>query len=191
MHTGAARLLSRSHISRLEAYARASGLPRFARTGCRGDTRPARGSKLTLLSQRFARTVDGYHPSIERDIIRQKGKVVDHRHIVQHWSTLYATSYTGRARRGLMVRLRAPLAMATKNINKTNTLLVGSLCTNCATIVYCYTTFIIRQTCIGAGRKPAEHAHGSLFNYPTKLQKRKQEISNCKLSPEFKLKIML
>ena len=28
---------------------------------CRGDTRPARGSKLTLLS--FARTVDGYHPS--------------------------------------------------------------------------------------------------------------------------------
>ena len=27
---------------------------------CRGDTRPARGSKLTLL----ARTVDGYHPSI-------------------------------------------------------------------------------------------------------------------------------
>ena len=31
---------------------------------CRGDTRPARGLKLTLLSQRgFARTVDGYHPS--------------------------------------------------------------------------------------------------------------------------------
>ena len=30
---------------------------------CRGDTRPARGSKLTLLSKRFARTVDGYHPS--------------------------------------------------------------------------------------------------------------------------------
>ena len=27
---------------------------------CRGDTRPARGSKLTLLSKR---TVDGYHPS--------------------------------------------------------------------------------------------------------------------------------
>ena len=34
-----------------------------ARDGpCRGDTRPARGSKLTFLS-RFARTVDGYHPS--------------------------------------------------------------------------------------------------------------------------------
>ena len=34
---------------------------------CRGDTRPARGSKLTLLSKRlnarFARTVDGYNPS--------------------------------------------------------------------------------------------------------------------------------
>ena len=33
---------------------------------CRGVTRPARGSKLTLLSlrfSRFARTVDGYHPS--------------------------------------------------------------------------------------------------------------------------------
>ena len=33
---------------------------------CRGDTRPARGSKLTLLSRlpfyRFAGTVDGYHP---------------------------------------------------------------------------------------------------------------------------------
>ena len=33
------------------------------RYSCRGDTRPARGSKLTLLSKRFARTVDGYHPS--------------------------------------------------------------------------------------------------------------------------------
>ena len=35
---------------------------------CRGDTRPARGSKLTLLEAyaslyRFARTVVGYHPS--------------------------------------------------------------------------------------------------------------------------------
>ena len=38
---------------------------------CRGDTRPARGSKLTLLSRlrfslSFARTVDGYHPSKSR-----------------------------------------------------------------------------------------------------------------------------
>ena len=42
-----------------EPFARALSL------GCRGDTRPARGSKLTLLSQLlFARTVDGYHPSI-------------------------------------------------------------------------------------------------------------------------------
>ena len=34
---------------------------------CRGDTdtRPARGSKLTLLSYRFATTVDGYHLSSE------------------------------------------------------------------------------------------------------------------------------
>ena len=35
---------------------------------CRGDTQPARGSKLTLLSKRekrFVRTVDGYHPSIQ------------------------------------------------------------------------------------------------------------------------------
>ena len=31
---------------------------------CRGDTRLARGSKLTLFSQRgFAKTVNGYHPS--------------------------------------------------------------------------------------------------------------------------------
>ena len=37
--------------------------------GCRGDTRPARGSKLTLLSQREnARTVDGYHPSMGQDV---------------------------------------------------------------------------------------------------------------------------
>ena len=31
--------------------------------GCRRDTRPARGSKLTLLSL-LARTVDGYHPQL-------------------------------------------------------------------------------------------------------------------------------
>ena len=48
----------------------------YSTCGCRGDTRPARGSKLkltarslrgsklTLFSHCFARTVDGYHPSI-------------------------------------------------------------------------------------------------------------------------------
>ena len=34
--------------------------------GCRGDTRPAPGSKLTLPASLPARTVDGYHPSRPR-----------------------------------------------------------------------------------------------------------------------------
>ena len=51
---------------------RQNNLPSKLRAPCRGDTRPARGSKLTLLSQRgenrFARTVDGYHPSIRAHV---------------------------------------------------------------------------------------------------------------------------
>ena len=53
--TGHARMVIRFHISSPKKF-----------IACRGDTRPARGSKLTLLSYRFARTVDGYHPSIHR-----------------------------------------------------------------------------------------------------------------------------
>ena len=39
---------------------------------CRGDTRPARGSKLTLFSKRFARTVDGYHPSSQATFVKTR-----------------------------------------------------------------------------------------------------------------------